>query len=272
MSKSGSEDKAMGLVTWRGVTLGEGIPKVCVSITGKTVQQMVFGAMRAEEAGAQILELRMDSLCAAPDAQAAIDACVSVRSATALPLLFTLRTARDGGAGAPEQAAYEALLCAVAKARVCDAVDVELSVGEAAFVRIVQCAHTHGVSVVGSSHEFGELADVHQAGAWLTRQRALGADICKAAVMPKSRAQAYALMATMAEAGEALDAPMIAIVMGPYGAATRVCAQTMGSCLTFGAVGTPSAPGQIEAGALRNMLAVLAGGEMVDKSQKRFTR
>ena len=66
-----------------------------------------------------------------------------------------MRTSRDGGAGDGDTERYETLLVTLARERLCDALDVELSVGEAAFARIAQEAHAAGVPVVGSYHDFG---------------------------------------------------------------------------------------------------------------------
>ena len=43
---------------------------------------------------------------------------------------------------------------------------------------------------------------------------------------------------------------------GPFTAAI-ICAEAMGSCLSFGTAGAASAPGQMEAGALREALALV---------------
>ena len=91
------------------------------------------------------------------------------------------------------------------------------------------------------------------------RMERLGADVCKIAVMPGSRADVLTLMQAAVEADEALRAPLIAISMGPMGAITRVGSELMGSCLTFGAVGQTSAPGQMDARALMDALALLHG-------------
>lgn len=246
-------------VRMRGVSLSDGLPKVCVSVMGRDALAMADAARRAVLAGAEILEIRIDSFRPLPCAQEAADLCRAVREAAGdLPVIFTQRTVRDGGAGSGDAQAYEALLCAVAKTGLCDAIDVELSVGEAAFARIADAVHAAGALVVGSSHEFGSIGDPAKVGQWLSRQAALGADVCKAAVMPQSRTQAFELAREMAAAKETLGRPYIAIIMGEAGVFSRVCAKALGSCLTFGAVGAASAPGQIEAGTLREMLRTLA--------------
>ena len=241
-----------------GCTLGEGMAKICVPVMGDTARAMAAHAARAREAGADLIELRIDSLSAEPSSEEAVAACHAVRAA-GLPVLFTMRTARDGGPGTAALPAYEALLAAVIEAGCCDAVDIELSVGEAAFARLAALAHAHGVPVVGSSHEFGELGDPVRAHDWLTAQHALGADVCKAAVMARSRSEAFAGAWQMARAGEEIAAPVIAIVMGPYGLFTRAACENVGSCLTFAAAGAASAPGQMDAGTLRGVLEALHG-------------
>lgn len=233
------------------VALGDGTPGICVPVMGGTIGEIGRAAQNAARAGADLIELRIDSLSAAPKPDEAIEACRAAKEASGLPVIFTLRTARDGGPGTADAQVYEALLCCVAKEKICDAVDCELSVGDAAFERIVSAAHASGVFVVGSSHEFGEIGDMERAKDWMLRQQTLGADICKAAVMVRSPAQAFEAARVFAGTYEQLHQPMIAIAMGGYGAFTRFCCRTIGSCLTFGTAGEASAPGQMEAGALR---------------------
>lgn len=228
--------------------------KICVPVMGGTIEEIAEAAARAAQAKGDLIELRIDSLSPMPEHGEAIAACRAAKEAAGLPVLFTMRTVRDGGPGADDAAAYEALLAAVARANVCEAIDCELSVGEDAFARIVRAAHEAGVKVVGSSHEFGEIGDMGRAAQWLMRQEALGADVCKAAVMTRTGTQALEAALAMARAGEALSCPMIAIAMGPAGVLTRIGGACMGSCLSFGTAGEASAPGQIDARTLRGVL------------------
>ena len=249
-------------VRWRHLTLGAGRPVVCVPVMGRDERALAAFVRSAATAGAEVIELRADSLCAMPTAAQAATMVRSVREAAPdMPLLFTLRTARDGGAGLPDAAAYEALLCGMMAQTdaLPDALDCELSVGEEAFMRIVRRAHDAGVSVVGSSHDFAQTPERAEIVRRLTDMERLGADVCKIAVMPGTRADVLRLMQAAMEAYEALRAPLIAISMGPLGAITRVGSELMGSCLTFGAVGQTSAPGQMDARALRDALSLLHG-------------
>lgn len=240
------------------VVLGEGMPKICVPVMGKGLEEIREAARRAVDVGADVIELRIDSLESMPAPKMAVEACRSVRDeAEGIPLLFTLRTERDGGAGSADKEAYEALLKEVAKSGACEAIDCELSVGDEAFARIVRAAHDAGAAVVGSSHEFGLIGDMNRAAGWLRRQAALGADVVKAAVMTRTKEEALEAALVMTRAGGQIAAPMIAIAMGPAGVLTRIAGACMGSCLTFGTAGESSAPGQIDAGKLRQVLEII---------------
>lgn len=238
--------------------LGAGQPVVCIPVMGADIDTLAARAHDAMQAHADIIELRIDSLSPMPTAAQAIAACQTVRNASKnTPLLFTLRTTRDGGPGSDDAEAYEALLCAIAAANVCDAIDCELSLGDEAFIRIVSAAHAHGVKIIGSSHAFTPLPEQKIAADWLLRQQALGADICKAAVMTENTLRALSAMTVFAEVGQALSVPYIAIVMGADGLLTRIGCECIGSCLTFGTAGDASAPGQIDAAKLRQVLEIV---------------
>ena len=238
--------------------LGQGQPAVCIPVMGGSLDALALSAQRAACACADLIELRADSLCAMPTHEAAKAMCDAVRSAApGIPLLFTLRTTRDGGDGADDAAAYEALLCAVATGRWADAVDCELSVGEAAFSRIVSEAHGAGVPVVGSSHDFKKTPDEEEIVATLAAMERLRADVCKIAVMPRSRMDVLTLMRAAVRCDEELFSPVIAIAMGPFGLMTRIGGEMIGSCLTFGSAGQASAPGQIDAKSLRTTLEII---------------
>ena len=248
------------------VTLGEGMPRICVPVMGRDMRAIRASAASAALCGADIVELRIDSLCPMPTPQQALCAIAAVREgAGETPILFTLRTSRDGGEGGRDAAAYEALLCEVARSGAVEGIDCELSVGEAAFARIACAAHAAGVTLVGSSHAFTVPQDFAIAAHWLARQAALGADVVKAAVMVRDRVQALEAALIMARAQREIGKPMIAIAMGPAGVLTRAACACVGSCLTFGTAGQASAPGQMDARALRGVLEAIDGAMRKDE-------
>lgn len=83
----------------QNVTLGAGIPKVCVPVMGKDLREWTEAATAAREQ-ADLIELRLDSVSPELDADRVRQACRVVREkAQGSALLATMRTSRDGGAG-----------------------------------------------------------------------------------------------------------------------------------------------------------------------------
>ena len=96
----------------------------------------------------------------------------------------------------------------------------------------------------------------------LQKMQALGADLPKIAVMPRNKKDVLRLLAATLEMAEAYaDRPIITMSMAKDGAVSRMCGEVFGSALTFGAAGQTSAPGQIEAERLREILKVFHGSE-----------
>ena len=58
------------------------------------------------------------------------------------------------------------------------------------------------------------------------------------------------------EVGERVEVPLLTMAMGTAGQTTRLTGEVFGSALTFCALGTPSAPGQVE---LADALLTLEG-------------
>jgi 3-dehydroquinate dehydratase-1 len=135
-------------------------------------------------------------------------------------------------------------------------VDVELACGMERTARLVKKAREQGILTVVSKHDFRKTPPVLQMVASLTAMKALGADLPKLAVMPQSPLDVLALMEASVKARERLG-PVITMSMGELGAVSRLAGELTGSCLTFGAGASASAPGQLPAAKLWEALALL---------------
>ena len=234
--------------TWGGHSIPGpgGLPAVAVSLTGPSLAQARTQARSAVDAGADVLELRVDLLeeagaLAAPDpldaatAAAQVLEClrglgeaIAADSADAVagaPVLLTCRTAAEGGRARLDDAAYTALLRSV----------------------------------------LDGLAD------WAPERRPAAidvADLAKIAVWPTSANDVARLLGVCARAtagaGErsGLGVPVAAMSMGALGAVSRV-APAFGSALTFAVVpdeqgqARASAPGQMPIQDVRRCLELL---------------
>ncbi len=112
--------------------------------------------------------------------------------------------------------------------------------------------------VVASNHDFEKTPEKDEIVRRLRKMQELGADIPKIAVMPQSRKDVLTLLSATEEmASEYADRPIITMSMSATGLISRLCGECFGSALTFGAVGKASAPGQMNASDLSEILNLI---------------
>lgn len=274
--------------------LGQGMPKICIPIVERTQADIVAMAAELRHSVADLIEWRADYYedLRSPDR---LRETVS-KLGQALgdkELLFTIRTSDEGGEQQIAFTDYASILVAVADLPEVQYVDVEMFSGmrsqsqevwkqaeDHSQVRGQEGHHSqiweyedhaayasvkgllrqlhHKVTVIGSYHDFEKTPSATEITKRLVLMRRLGADIPKMAVMPQKQEDVLALMTATWEAKKLLDSlPVITMSMGGMGLISRVAGESFGSAVTFGCVGKPSAPGQIAADQLQQMLTIL---------------
>lgn len=243
----------------RGVRIGEGIPKICVPIVGTTRDEILAAAKSFESVKKDVVEWRADWFEGVFDfaqVEAVLKELRRVLGNT--PILFTFRTANEGGEKAIEPAAYAELNKRAAATGLIDLVDVEAFTGDEVVRDIIESAHESGVVVVASNHDFEKTPEKDEIVRRLRKMQELDADIPKIAVMPQSRKDVLTLLSATEEmASEYADRPIITMSMSATGLISRLCGECFGSALTFGAVGKASAPGQMNASDLSEILNLI---------------
>lgn len=252
----------MNPVMVRNIKIGVGIPKICVPIVGVTQEEIINDARSFKDIPLDIVEWRADWFEDVFDAEKMLEVFTGLREALGeTPLLFTFRTAAEGGEKAIELSDYAALIKAVAESGAADLVDIEAFIGKTKvnavdeetddhandFVRcLIQEVQRLGVKVVASNHDFAKTPPQEEIIARLCKMQDLGADIAKIAVMPQTKADVLTLLAATEEMHrQYADRPIITMSMSGNGVISRLCAEVFGSALTFGAAKKASAPGQI---------------------------
>ena len=249
----------MNIVEVRGVKIGEGTPKIIVPIVGVTQEDILSAAKSFGEVKYDIVEWRVDWFEDVFDFAKVEDTAKALRDVLGdKPILFTFRTAKEGGEKAIEPAAYVELNSKIVATGLVDMVDVEAFTGDDYVKEIIEAAHKNNVKVVASNHDFGKTPAKEDLVYRLRKMQDLGADIPKIAVMPQNKKDVLTLLsATEAMANDYADRPIITMSMAGTGLISRLCGEVFGSAATFGAVGKVSAPGQMNAKDLGTILTLI---------------
>lgn len=239
----------------RDILLGSGIPKICVPVTGRKKEEIFLRAGEAAEAGAELVEWRADYFEMLSDPVQVKEIMEGVRDRIGqIPLIFTVRTAREGGMWQGSTEDYVNILQEAAKCPESDLFDVELFWDEKQMQTLIEQLQKKGKQVIASCHHFEGTPDTDVMKTALEKMEESGADIRKLAVMPHSSRDVLRLLSVTLDASEKGQTPLITMSMGALGALSRVCGQVFGSCVTFGTTGEASAPGQLPLDRLSGIL------------------
>ena len=249
----------MDTVTIRGVTLGAGVPKIIAPVVDATREGILDKAREIVSLSVDVVEWRADFYRDALHVDRLLETLDMLRAALGgLPLLFTLRTRHDGGELDVSFEQYKAVNMAAAASGFVDVIDVEIYRGAEALREHIDAIHGAGVKVIGSFHDFRSTPSREEMLSRLRQAQDMGSDISKLAVMPQCREDVLALLETSVEMREKYAVrPILTISMGPLGMVSRIACGISGSCMTFGAAGRTSAPGQIQVEELRRTLDML---------------
>lgn len=237
---------------------GGKLPLICAPLVAASRDALLAEAAAAAAARADIIEWRVDFFRDIGDAAAVLDAGRALgRALSGIPLLFTCRSAAEGGQRVPISGkAVADLYAEVCDAGFADLVDYEMSNGTAEMTAVREASRRHGVGLVCSYHNFDGTPPPAALAAQFRRAQALGADVAKVSVMARSPADALTLLAATLQASKEIELPLIGISMGPHGALSRMVGFAFGSALTFGVAAASSAPGQMPIGELRAAIEV----------------
>jgi 3-dehydroquinate dehydratase I len=246
-------------ITVRGISIGEGMPKICVPMVGETLEQLIEEASFLKTVELDIVEWRVDFFEHVEDVEKVKEALSAIRSVLCEPpLVFTFRSAKEGGEKEVSSDYYFELNKVMAESGQIDIIDVELFNDEEEIKSLITTAHRKNVYVIISNHDFGKTPDKEEIVSRLRKAQGLGGDLPKIAVMPKTTTDVLTLLdATNTMNEQYADRPIITMSMAGKGIISRLAAELFGSAITFGAARKASAPGQVPVTELRKVLSLL---------------
>ncbi|XP_059452287.1 bifunctional 3-dehydroquinate dehydratase/shikimate dehydrogenase, chloroplastic-like isoform X1 [Corylus avellana] len=212
---------------------------LCAPVMAESVHKMLINMDKAKQEGADLVEVRLDSLKSFnpyEDLKTLIKECP-------LPTLVTYRPTWEGGQyDGDEKKRLDALRLAMEFGA--DYIDVELQVAHE-FNDSIYGKKPEKFKLIVSSHNYQDTPSVEELGNLVARIQAAGADIVKIATTALEITD-VARVFQITVHSQVSRVPIIAMVMGERGFISRILCPKFGGFLTFGTIesGIVSAPGQ----------------------------
>lgn len=238
----------MQTLTIQQLTIGDGIPKICVPIVANSVDCLKNNLQQFNDKKIDLIEWRMDYLDCVSDTQMMCSIAKLLRKELPnKPILATFRSQKEGGEQFLSYEDYCNLLKAIASTDAVDLIDYELFSTEEDQKNaktILELQHL-GVKVIISNHDFQKTPNKEEIVARLEKMEALHGDIAKIAVMPHNSTDVLTLLDATNTVYQTSSIPIVTMSMGKLGVLSRISGATFGSSITFAALNQASAPGQI---------------------------
>lgn len=241
----------------KGIEIGSGMPKICVPITSRTKQDIIeeIICIRSEEI--DLIEWRVDFFDEVEKINSVLEVLEELVKVNSIPLLFTFRTKKEGGNKEVSIEYYFQLNKAIAESKLINIIDIELHIGEAYTKNLIDISQKNGIFTIISNHDFEKTPSKEELVVRMKKMQDIGGDIAKIAVMPNSVSDVINLLDVTSEMSKELIIPIVTMSMSDKGLISRLVGESIGSSITFGTVGKPSAPGQIPVKELKGVLEVI---------------
>lgn len=244
------------VVKVRNVAIGEGIPKICAPLVGKTLIELLKEVNYLKELPLDLVEWRVDfydDFLKIDKVKTVLEEIKKVLINT--PIIFTFRSLKEGGQKEVSREYYVQLNKEMIRTKLVDIVDIELFNDKQHIEDIISTAEENGVAVILSAHDFEKTPSKDEMLDRYQRAVSLGAHIFKLAVMPNSTEDVINLLDATRIMKEGYgNIPIITMAMGNMGLISRISGEIFGSAITFGAGKEVSAPGQIPVEDLRKII------------------
>ena len=242
------------IVKIKNIKLGDGIPKICIPVVEKNEKDIIKYIKEINKLPVDIIEWRadffIDDISKYNDNFDDIIAISKeIKKASVKPILFTLRSIKEGGN--IKYNLYKSIIdlyANIIKNKCFELIDLELlTLKETDIKTLIKLSNSNNIKTIISNHDFNKTPSKKEIISRIKKMIRLKCDIAKVAYMPKNKKDVITLLDA---SSEIKNFPVIAISMGDIGIISRI----FGSVLTFASAKRSSAPGQIESMKLKYIL------------------
>ena len=170
-----------------------------------------------------------------------------------LPLIYTMRDVKEGGAINYSQQHRISYLEKIADAKTFDLVDIEWQAPQSLLDRAMTLRLEKGFKLILSNHDFIQTPDQTEIIRRFAEMKKAGADLVKVSYFAQHEEDALSLLTASRIATAEQELSLIALSMGELGTLTRIFGYQYGSVLSFAVGITSSAKGQLPIENLRNI-------------------
>lgn len=248
----------MKTLTIKETVIGSGLPKVCVPITGRNRREILEEAKNVREMAPDLVEWRADCCEEGKDSEKCLEVLKALKELfDRIPLIFTFRSAGEGGECPIVFEDYVNLLLKTAESGLADLIDVEAFFRRESTEELIRSLKAQNAAVIASNHHFEGTPAAEVMVSLMEEMEAVSADIVKLAVMPQNEEDLCSLMAASFRMKQKDSVPFITMSMGQAGVLSRLCGEITGSAVTFASGVRASAPGQVPIERLRRTMELL---------------
>lgn len=249
----------MSNIKIKQVMLGSGMPKICVPLVSKTIDDLQNEIQNLSTTSYDLVEWRCDYFCDLSNIDLVVKTCLMLKTQLKdTPLIFTCRTKSEGGQANISNLDYFLLNESIINHQAADIIDIELLMGDDHILKMLALAKDKQMSVMLSNHDMLKTPPLDEMLHRMCKMQQLGADICKLAIMPKTKSDVLSLLqASVIMKKQQTSCPIVTIALGELGVISRLVGSFSGSCMTFGIASNASAPGQIPSNQLAAILELL---------------
>lgn len=227
----------------KDIEIGKGIPKICASILGKTLEDVKEEMKSLTDC--DLVEWRADFFHGIENMDEVFKVLLEIKKFLVdKPVIFTFRGHNLG------------LYKYIINTGMVDIIDIDLQNGENEITDIVDLAHSKDIVVIVSSHNFESTFTKREILEKMDKAQKLG-DISKIAVTPNSLKDVVVLLDAASDMKENLKKPFIAISMSSLGVVSRLVAEDFGSAIVFASGKEASASGQINILDTKKVLTII---------------
>lgn len=194
-------------VSVRNITLGEGMPKICIPLVSTCLDTLLTDMAKALSCNADLIEWRADWMDNIFNDGYLEEILPAVRKAAGdTPLLFTFRTKNEGGHMDASLFQYKELVQKAICSGLVDLVDIELFSDKDIVNELIALAKEKNIKTILSNHDFSKTPSENEIFSRLKLMNNAGADIAKIAVMPQNTEDVLTLLSATCKAKKNLHA------------------------------------------------------------------